>query len=84
MKEEKYSTISGSCHKALRSEAGAKVREWYESRGFGEELQSRFLLGANRDGDTAVIPYWCKGRIVGMIRRPIDHDGSGAKYIYSK
>src|SRR5215218_10662474 len=64
MKEEKYSTIAGSCHKALNAESGARVREWYESRGFGEELQRHLLLGANRDGDTAIIPFWRKGRIV--------------------
>ena len=79
MKEEKYSTIAGSCHKALRSEAGARVREWYEARGFGEDgdrprrrrsprrrhgRNTLLVQGANRGHDPPPDrPRWERGEI---------------------
>ena len=83
-KEESYALIARACHTALKAESGTRVREWLESRGFSEELQAHFLLGANKEGTEAAIPFWRRGRIVGMVRRPVDHDGDGPKYVYSK
>src|SRR5215217_2167975 len=48
------------------------VRKWWEDRGFGVELQKRFLLGANKADDAAVIPFWHRGRIVGVIHRKLE------------
>jgi hypothetical protein len=53
------------------------VREWWGGRGFAEELRKRFLLGA-ADAQTASIPFWHRGRVVGIIRRPL---GGDRKYI---
>jgi DNA primase len=47
------------------------VRRWWEERGFGEELQKRFLLGANKADDTATIPLWHRGRVLGLIHRKL-------------
>ena len=54
------------------------VRKWWEERGFGSDLRERFLLGANRDGTEAVIPFWNRGRVVGLIRRKLEGE---PKYI---
>jgi hypothetical protein len=54
------------------------VRKWWEERGFGPDLRERFLLGANRDGTEAVIPFWNRGRVVGLIRRKLEGE---PKYI---
>jgi DNA primase len=46
-----------------------KVREWWSSRGFDEELSERFILGASEDGKAAVIPMFYRGRVLGLIYR---------------
>lgn len=48
------------------------VREWWAGRGFGKELQKRFLLGASEDRTEAIIPFWNRGRVKGLIRRKFD------------
>jgi DNA primase len=69
--------LAQACHNALGEHP--HVREWWEKRGFGAELQSRFLLGANKDGTEAVIPFWHKGEIRGLIRRKLEGE---PKYRY--
>jgi DNA primase len=53
------------------------VVEWWERRGFGEELRERYLLGAASKG-TATIPFWHRGRVKGIIRRRLKRE---PKYI---
>ncbi len=43
------------------------VTDWWEGRGFGEDLRRRFLLGAA--GGAAIIPFWNGGRVQGFVRR---------------
>jgi DNA primase len=50
------------------------MREWWRSRGFDEELQKRYLLGASADGRAAAIPFWHRGRVQGIILRNLDED----------
>jgi DNA primase len=45
------------------------IQAWWRSRGFNEELQKRYLLGTNADGTAATIPYWHRGRVLGIILR---------------
>jgi DNA primase len=78
-KEGKYLRLARACHAAL--EKHVSVREWWEDRGFGSELRERFLLGANKDGTEAVIPFWHRGRIDGVIRRKLE---GNPKYILPK
>jgi DNA primase len=54
-KEDQYLAQAQACHRALNRHP--RIREWWERRGFGKELQERFLLGANKDGTVAVIPF---------------------------
>ena len=68
-----------ACHRAL--DRHPNVRQWWEKRGFDEELQRRFMLGTNRDGTQAVIPFWNRGRVKGLIRRKLEGE---PKYIYPK
>lgn len=77
-KEDLYLERARGCHRSL--DRDPNVREWWEGRGFGEDLQERFLLGTTRDGTTAVIPFWHRGRVQGLIRRPLD--GKPDKYLY--
>jgi DNA primase len=76
-KEDLYLRQAQACHRAL--EKHPRVREWWEERGFREELRERFLLGTNKDGWAAVIPYWHRGRVQGLIRRKLE---GKPKYIY--
>jgi hypothetical protein len=69
-KEARYLEQAQACHQALARHP--QVRVWWEGRGFGEELQARFLLGANRDGSEAVIPFWHRDRIWGLVRRKLE------------
>lgn len=78
-KEEAYLKQARACHHAL--DAHPAVREWWEKRGFDEGLRRRLLLGANRDGTEASIPFWHRGRVKGMIRRKLE---GKPKYIYPK
>jgi hypothetical protein len=75
-KEDLYLAQARACHRAL--ERHPRVREWWTRRGFGEELQERFMLGVNKDGTDAVIPFWHRGRVEGLIRRRLEGE---PKYI---
>jgi len=75
-REESHLEMARICHLALTRHN--TIREWWEDRGFSEELQERFLLGANRDGTEAVIPFWHRDRVVGLIRRKLEGE---PKYI---
>src|SRR5215207_5765450 len=75
-KEGKYLRLARACHAAL--EKLDSVREWWEDRGFGSELRERFLLGANKDGTEAVIPFWSRGRVLFLVRRRLEGE---PKYI---
>jgi DNA primase len=76
-KEATYLKEARACHDALDQRPG--VVEWWEGRGFGEELRKGFLLGTNESGTEAVIPFWNRGRANGLIRRKLDGE---PKYIY--
>jgi DNA primase len=78
-KEDLYLRQAQACQRALDRHKG--VQEWWESRGFSERLLERFLLGANKDGTAAVIPYWYRGRVQGLIRRKL---GGEPRYLYPK
>jgi DNA primase len=39
------------------------------------------MLGANKDGTAAVIPYWHRGRVQGLIRRKLEGE---PRYLYPK
>ena len=39
------------------------------------------MLGANREGTAAVIPFWHRGRVQGLIQRKLDGE---PKYLYPK
>lgn len=77
--EDTYLKQARACHKAL--ERHTRVREWWEQRGFRKDEQERFLLGANKDGTAAVIPFWRSGRVQGLIRRKLEGE---PKYLYPK
>jgi DNA primase len=76
-KESRYLKQARACHRALDSYP--RVGEWWDGRGFGEDLRERFFLGTNRDGTSAVIPFWHRGRVKGLIRRKLRGE---PKYIY--
>ena len=68
-KETSYLEEARAYYRAL--ERHTHVRDWWESRGFGDGLQDRFLLGANKDGTAAVVPFWHRGRVQGLIHRKL-------------
>ena len=74
--EARHQSVAKASHRALERHAG--VREWWEKRGFGDELQKRFVLGANKDGTEAVLPFWSRGRVLFLIRRKLQGE---PKYI---
>lgn len=76
-REGEYAKWAEACYRALSKHR--RVAEWWERRGFDRELRERFLLGTNRDGTEAVIPYWHRGRIQGLIRRKLE---GAPKYRY--
>lgn len=76
-KEDRYLKQAEACHKALARHA--HVVEYLKQRGFGTELQELFLLGANRNGTEAVVPFWNRGRVKGLIRRKLE---GKPKYLY--
>jgi len=78
-KEDRYQKQAKACHKALSRYED--IVNWWEGRGFGAELRKRFLLGANRYGTAAVIPFWHRGRVQGLIWRKVDGE---PKYLYPK
>jgi DNA primase len=69
-KEDLYLQQAKACHGALARHP--RVTEWRETRGFGQALRERFLLGTNKDGTAAVIPFWHRGRVQGLIRRKLE------------
>jgi DNA primase len=78
-KEDLYLRQARACHRVLENHP--RVRDWWDGRGFGEELRERFLLGSNRDGTAAIIPFWHRGRVQGFIRRKLE---GKPKYLYPK
>jgi DNA primase len=76
-REAGYLRQAEACSEALSRHA--RVAQWWEERGFGRELWERFLLGSSEDGTAAVIPFWCRGRVQGLIRRNLQGD---RKYLY--
>jgi DNA primase len=78
-KEDLYLQQAKACHEALARHR--HVTEWWEARGFGQELRERFLLGTNKDGTAAAIPIWHRGRVQGLIRRNLAGE---PKYLYPK
>jgi DNA primase len=78
-KEDLYLQQAKACHGALTGHP--RVTEWWEARGFGQELRERFFLGTNKDGTAAEIPFWHRGRVQGLIRRKLEGE---PKYIYPK
>jgi DNA primase len=78
-KEDLYLQQAKACHGALARHP--RVTEWWEARGFDQELRERFLLGTNKDDTAAVIPFWHRGRVQGLIRRKLEGE---PKYLYPK
>jgi DNA primase len=78
--EDNYLEQARACHETLTLHP--EVARWWERRGFGEELRERFLLGATEDGTAAIIPFWHRGRVHGLIRRQLS--GKPPKYLYPK
>jgi DNA primase len=78
-KEDLYLQQAKACHGALTGHP--RVTEWWEARGFGKELRERFLLGTHKGGTAAVIPFWHRGRVHGLIRRKLEGE---PKYLYPK
>lgn len=73
--------IAQGCHEVLQAPRFAAVREWWEKRGFGDDLRRRYLLGTNHDATAAVIPFWRRGRVHGLIYRRLESD---PKYVLPK
>ena len=48
------------------------VVDWWEGRGFDEELREKFLLGVAGAGAEATIPFWNRGRVHGIVRRKLE------------
>jgi hypothetical protein len=78
-KEDLYLQQAKACHGALSRHP--RVTEWWEARGFGQGLRERFLLGTNKDGMSAIIPFWNRGCVQGLIRRKLEGE---PKYLYPK
>ena len=78
-KEDLYLQQAKACHGTLTRHPS--VTEWWEARGFGQELRERFLLGTNKNSTAAVIPFWHRGRVQGLIRRKLEGE---PKYLYPK
>jgi DNA primase len=78
-KEDLYLQQARALHGTLARHP--HVTEWWEARGFGQQLRERFLLGTNKDGTAAVIPFWHRGRVQGLIRRKLEGE---RKYLYPK
>src|SRR3982751_3646019 len=76
-REAKYMSQAEECHEALSHRHN--VAEWWEGRGFDEGLRERFLLGSNKHGTAAVIPFWNRGRMYGLIHRKLRGE---PKYLY--
>jgi len=56
------------------------VRKWWDDRGFDAGIRNRFLLGVSASSDPeAIIPFWYRGRVQGLIRRKLE---GNPKYRY--
>src|SRR5918994_1479322 len=69
---------------AAMEEHRHQAREWWESRGFCADTRQTFLLGSTGFGPVpraAIIPFWHRGRIMGLIRRQLEGE---PKYILPK
>ncbi len=77
--EERYLRQARACHRALDQDQ--PVAGWWEGRGFGKEPRARFLLGADPSGTAAVIPFWNRGRIHGLVWRKLE---GKPKYTYPR
>ncbi len=60
-KETSYLEEARACCRAL--DRHTRVLDWWAARGFGKGLREKYLLGANKDGTAAIIPFWHRGRI---------------------
>ena len=69
-KEDLYMKQAQKYHKALSRHEN--IADWWQARGFGESLRERFLLGASEGGTEAIIPFWHRGRVEGVIRRKLE------------
>lgn len=78
-REGRYLSQAEARHRALSDHS--RVVAWWEGRGFNQDLRERFLLGANREGTAAVIPFWNRGRVQGLIHRRLSGE---PKYLYPK
>jgi DNA primase len=78
--EATYLMQAEDAHKALPRYP--RVVEFWEGRGFDEELRQRFLLGASNDGTEAIIPFWHRSQVQGFIQRKLE-DGPH-KYMLPK
>lgn len=76
-KEAGYLEQARQAHQLLAKHT--HIKAYLEQRGFNAELQERFLLGATSDASAVVIPYWHRGRAVGLIRRQMN---AQPKYLY--
>jgi putative DNA primase/helicase len=76
-RREKETTFAQQV-KTYHQSLDARSIEWWVGRGFAPELQQRFLLGAN--ATAAVIPFWHRGRVCGLIRRQFSGE---PKYLLS-
>ncbi len=77
--EARYATQAEEAHGRLQEHP--EIVDWWEGRGFDDDLRQRFLLGATDDGSAATIPFYNRGRIQGLIRRNLQ---SEPKYVLSK
>ncbi len=68
-REASYTETAQAGHRALGKNDA--VREWWEGRGFGDDLRARYLLGSNKLGTEALIPFWHRGKVQGLIRRKL-------------
>ncbi len=78
-REANYMRQAEACHQTLSR--CDNVTGWWESRGFDKELRERFLLGTNQAGTAAVIPFWNRWRVQGLIWRKLKGE---PKYLYPK
>ena len=73
------------CVHAAMEEHRHRAREWWVSRGFSRaDSRQMFLLGSTGFGSVppaAIIPFWHRGRVMGLIRRQLEGE---PKYILPK
>jgi DNA primase len=79
--EAEYLRQAEEHHEDLSQHPHAAV--WWEGRGFDEGLREKFLLGVTDDGHAAMIPFWSRGRVHGLIRRKLEKDPDN-KYLLPK